>query len=95
MRLDGRIAGLLRIRKNLIPSTGRVTKMKFFACHYKVSLDHQGLHLTAKIPDRGYGLVSLRLKPRFETELELYFILRSPKPHGLVWSSDRFNRGLV
>ena len=55
----------------------------------------QGLHLTAKIQDRGYGLGSLRLKPRFETELELYFILRSPKPHGLVWSSDRFNRGLV
>ena len=27
-----------------------------------------GLHLTAKIQDRGYGLDSLRLKPRFETE---------------------------
>ena len=55
----------------------------------------QGLHLTAKIQDRGYGLESLRLKPRFETEPELYFILRSPKPRGLVSSSDRFNRGLV
>ena len=52
----------------------------------------QGLHLTAKIQDRGYGLGSLRLKPRFETELELYFILRRPKPHGSVWSLDRFNR---
>ena len=57
--------------------------------------DGQGLHLTAKIQDHGYGLGSLRLKPRFETEPELHFILRSPKPRGSVWSSDRFNRGLV
>ena len=57
--------------------------------------DEQGLHLTAKIQDRGYGLGSLRLKPQFETEPELYFILRSPKPRGLVWSSDRFNHSLV
>ena len=35
----------------------------------------QGLHLTAKIQDRSYVLGSLRLKPRFETEPELYFIL--------------------
>ena len=55
----------------------------------------QGLHLTAKIQDRSYGLGSLRLKPRYETKPELYFTLRSPKPRGLVWSSDRFNRGLV
>ena len=57
--------------------------------------DGQGLHLTAKIQDHGYGLGSLRLKPRFETEPELYFILRSPKPRGSVWGFDRFNRGLV
>ena len=57
--------------------------------------DEQGLHLTAKIQNRGYGLGSLWLKPRFETKLELYFILRSPRPRGLVWSSDRFNRVLV
>ena len=55
----------------------------------------QGLHLTAKIQERGYSLGSLRLKPRFETKPELYFILRSPKPSGSVWTSDRFNRGLV
>ena len=37
-----------------------------------------------------------RLRSRkFETEPEVYFILRSPKPHGSVWSSNRFNRGLV
>ena len=58
-------------------------------------LQDQGLHLTAKIQDRGYVLGSLRLKPWFETEPELYFILRSPKTHGFVWSSDRFNCGLV
>ena len=58
-------------------------------------MKHQGLHLTAKIQDRGYGLGSLLLKPRFETEPAQYFILRSPKPPGWVWSSDRFNRGLV
>ena len=60
-----------------------------------VETNHQGLHLTAKIQDRGYGLGSLRLKLPFETEPELYFILKSPKPRGLVWSSDRFNHGLV
>ena len=54
------------------------------------TVGEQGLHLTAKIQDRGYGLGSLQLKPRFETEPELYFILKSPKPCGSVWSSDRF-----
>ena len=55
----------------------------------------QGLHLTAKMLDRGYGLGSWRLKPWFETKPELYFILRSPKLRRSVWSPDRFNRGLV
>ena len=55
----------------------------------------QGLHLTAKIQDHGYGLGCLRLKPRSKTEPELYFLLRNPKPRGSVWSSDHFNRGLV
>ena len=67
------------------------------ACQGPNSIENiqQGLHLTAKIQDRGYGLGSLQLKPRFETEPELSFILRSPKPLGLVWISDRFNHGLV
>ena len=70
------------------------SKLRFEIANQRSSWD-QGLHLTAKIQDYGYGLGSLRLKPRFETELELFFILRSRKPRGLVWSSDHFNRGLV
>ena len=77
---------------NWIPIGYKVTHQ---VVHQVLLTSKQGLHLTAKIQDRGYGLGSLRLKLRFETEPELYFILRSPKPRGSVWSSDRFNRGLV
>ena len=55
----------------------------------------QGLHLTAKILDRDYGLGSERLEPQFQTEPKLYFILRSVKPHGSVMAPNRFNQGLA
>ena len=51
------------------------------------------MHLTTKILDHGYGLGRLRLKPWFETEPKLYFILRSAKPQGLVMAPNRFNQG--
>ena len=49
---------------------------RFFSDVVSEAASLQGLHLTAKIQDRGYGPGSLWLKPRFENEPELYFILR-------------------
>ena len=82
---------------NLASTASNITfdlSFKIYNLKYPGIRVHQGSHLTAKIQDRGYGLGSFA-EPRIETEPELYFILRSPKPRGSVWSSDRFNRGLV